>query len=314
MAIYIDPPLWPAHGTLWSHLVSDTSYAELHQFAAQLGFPRRTFDLDHYDIPESQYARTIKHGAHAVTSRDVVHTLRDSGLRIKHAQRESIRPFMREAYLHDEWRQLLSLIEIDQRPSTFDAWQRLGAQLIARWNEPHRSYHDARHLEDVLLALNHLTTRGEVIKPETLLAAWFHDAVYTGQGKSDEVDSAALAIVSLNEIGLSPAQSQQVGEFIVATTPGTIQQDVPGPLAHLLDADLAIFASPSQRYADYSTSVRAEYAHVSDQNFRKGRANILRTYLNRSTIFNTLPAQELWEYRARSNLAREIQTLEEPMH
>ena len=47
MAILIDPPLWPAHGTLWSHLITDTALAELHSFAAHLGIPRRAFDLDH---------------------------------------------------------------------------------------------------------------------------------------------------------------------------------------------------------------------------------------------------------------------------
>ena len=26
MSILIDPPVWPAHGTVWSHLASDASY------------------------------------------------------------------------------------------------------------------------------------------------------------------------------------------------------------------------------------------------------------------------------------------------
>ena len=34
VTVYIDPPTWPGHGRLWSHLISDTSYAELHEFAA----------------------------------------------------------------------------------------------------------------------------------------------------------------------------------------------------------------------------------------------------------------------------------------
>ncbi|MFE3408058.1 DUF4031 domain-containing protein, partial [Streptomyces mirabilis] len=29
MTVYIDPPAWPGHGRLWSHLVSDVSYDEL---------------------------------------------------------------------------------------------------------------------------------------------------------------------------------------------------------------------------------------------------------------------------------------------
>ena len=31
MAILIDPPRWPAHGRLWSHLISDASLDELHR-------------------------------------------------------------------------------------------------------------------------------------------------------------------------------------------------------------------------------------------------------------------------------------------
>src|SRR5665648_976469 len=30
MTVLVDPPIWPRHGRLWGHLVSDTSLAELH--------------------------------------------------------------------------------------------------------------------------------------------------------------------------------------------------------------------------------------------------------------------------------------------
>ena len=33
MTVYIDPPIWPGHGHLWSHMISDHSYQELHDFA-----------------------------------------------------------------------------------------------------------------------------------------------------------------------------------------------------------------------------------------------------------------------------------------
>ncbi len=59
MALLIDPPAWGAHGRLWSHLISDTSLAELHYFAGALGIPRRAFEGDHYDIPEERYAAVL---------------------------------------------------------------------------------------------------------------------------------------------------------------------------------------------------------------------------------------------------------------
>ena len=31
MTVLIDTPLWPKHGTVWSHLVSDSSIDELHR-------------------------------------------------------------------------------------------------------------------------------------------------------------------------------------------------------------------------------------------------------------------------------------------
>lgn len=79
--ILVDEPRWPAHGRLWSHLVSDTGYAELHAFAERLGVPRRAFDRDHYDIPAARYADARRLGAQAVSSRELVARLTAAGLR-----------------------------------------------------------------------------------------------------------------------------------------------------------------------------------------------------------------------------------------
>jgi Protein of unknown function (DUF4031) len=90
VTIWIDPPAWPAHGRLWSHLISDESYAELHQFAATQGIPRRGFEGDHYDVPEERYAALVAAGARAVGGRDLARTLRDSGLRIQKRKHERV--------------------------------------------------------------------------------------------------------------------------------------------------------------------------------------------------------------------------------
>ncbi|MFD5652161.1 DUF4031 domain-containing protein [Streptomyces sp. NPDC127039] len=81
MTLYIDPPTWPGHGRLWSHLVSDASYAELHAFAGALGVPRRAFERDHYDLPAHRYADAVSAGALEVSSREVVRLLHRAGLR-----------------------------------------------------------------------------------------------------------------------------------------------------------------------------------------------------------------------------------------
>ncbi|MBB3042101.1 DUF4031 domain-containing protein [Nocardioides sp. LMS-CY] len=79
--ILIDPPNAAGHGRLWSHLASDTSYDELHIFAATLGIPPRGFDRDHYDVPADWYADVVAAGAVPVTSRELVARLTAAGLR-----------------------------------------------------------------------------------------------------------------------------------------------------------------------------------------------------------------------------------------
>ena len=81
MTVYIDPPTWPGHGRLWSHLVSDVSYEELHAFAEELGVPARAFERDNYDIPSHRYGDVVGGGAVEVSSREVVRLLHGAGLR-----------------------------------------------------------------------------------------------------------------------------------------------------------------------------------------------------------------------------------------
>ena len=90
MTIWIDPPAWPAHGHLWSHLVSDTSYSELHEFALAQGIPRRGFEGDHYDVPEGRYAALVAAGAREVPGKEIVRILQRSGLRIQKRRHEKV--------------------------------------------------------------------------------------------------------------------------------------------------------------------------------------------------------------------------------
>lgn len=83
MTVLIDEPIWPAHGTVWGHLVSDESLAELHAFAAAAGIPERVFDNDHYDYPARRRDELIAQGAVAVTGRELLRRLQAAGLRVR---------------------------------------------------------------------------------------------------------------------------------------------------------------------------------------------------------------------------------------
>lgn len=66
---------------MWSHLVSDVSYEELHAFAARIGAPVRAFERDHYDVPSERYGTAVELGAIEVGSKELVRLLTQAGLR-----------------------------------------------------------------------------------------------------------------------------------------------------------------------------------------------------------------------------------------
>jgi len=81
VTVLVDAAIWPFEGRKWAHLVSDKSFEELHEFAEQLGIPRRAFQGDHYDVPTEYRDRAIALGAEPGPSRELVRRLRAAGLR-----------------------------------------------------------------------------------------------------------------------------------------------------------------------------------------------------------------------------------------
>jgi len=87
MAIFVDRPTWPGHGLLWSHMISDTSYGELHDFASSVGIPRQAFERDHYDVVAARFDDVVSAGARVVPTRQIVRILLQTGLRVRAGRR-----------------------------------------------------------------------------------------------------------------------------------------------------------------------------------------------------------------------------------
>lgn len=89
MTLLVDEAIWWHRGRLWCHLVSDRDTEELHAFAAALGYPRRAFHGDHYDVPAERRQTVLDAGAVAVSSRELIRALRRAGLRLSPAERRA---------------------------------------------------------------------------------------------------------------------------------------------------------------------------------------------------------------------------------
>ena len=249
MAILIDPPVWPAHGTVISHLVSDSSLAELRDFADAAGLPARAFDEDHYDVPERRYAELVALGARPVDGGALVRALIRSGLRVPARERSKA---LFTPLLH-RWSTLLP----GHAP--------LGVELLERWAEPHRRYHTRAHLLAVLEAIERIAVpvhlpggaRREVPRA-VVLAVWFHDAVYTGapaRPGQDEEDSARLAEERLADAGLPDVEVAEVARLVRLTTGHAPEADDDGGRL-LCDADLSVLGRDPRGDRRYTVQVR----------------------------------------------------------
>jgi predicted metal-dependent HD superfamily phosphohydrolase len=191
-------------------------------------------------------------------------------------------------------------------PPRWPGPEAIGADLLRRYAEPHRRYHTTEHLADVLGHVDALA--GEADDAEAVrLAAWFHDAVYDPARGDNEERSAALAEQSLAGTDLAPKAAEVARLVRQTATHDPDEGDRDG--AVLCDADLAILAADPERYAAYASAVREEYAAVPDEEFREGRAGVLRRLLDRTALFRTVTGRERWERAARHNVRTEVMLL-----
>ncbi len=301
MAILIDPARWPAHGTVFSHLVSDESLEELHAFARANGISPNAFDGDHYDVPVSQYEALVSAGAEEVSGSELVRRLVKSGLRITAVERAS----KLEKILHQRFDRLFpNTSELERTP--------ICDSLLERWNEEHRHYHGLTHLMSVLKNIDYLERQGEPMGPfprAVKLAGWFHDAIYRASPVlppgQDEEDSARLAERVLPELGVPGPEIIEAARLIRLTfTHDPHEEDYGGKV--LCDADLEVLSRSSSAYQRYREGIRQDFIKVSDEDFAAGREKFLRRMLARNPIFNTDTGIRRWERTARRNLMSEL--------
>ncbi|MFZ9629096.1 MAG: metal-dependent phosphohydrolase [Ilumatobacteraceae bacterium] len=202
----------------------------------------------------------------------------------------------------------------DHRPS--DAFE----SLLARLREPHRHYHTAthvmwvlRHADDILRHPSCAALDADAVR----LAALWHDAVYDPTAVDNEAVSARLAHEVALSLGWDAARAALVEALVRSTEPGTSRTPHADGAAHgavdefdvLHDADLAILGSEPAQYQAYVNAVRREYAHVSDDDWRRGRPAVLRSILATRPLFRTA-AMATRTARAEANLAAELASLE----
>ena len=179
--------------------------------------------------------------------------------------------------------------------------------ILDLYDEPDRHYHNIDHIGTMLVVFK--SSRPKCTMPsEVTLAIIFHDAIYNPQARDNEEKSAELAVETLATFGVPKVSLDLIEESILSTKHHT-------PTAHpastlIIDTDLSILGSIDEEYDKYSRAIRAEYSFVSNEDYRVGRTNVLKSFVNRDSIYLLPWFRERFEKQAQKNIELEIAMLE----
>jgi len=175
--------------------------------------------------------------------------------------------------------------------------------LVAAYGAPGRHYHNLAHVEDCLATLAEVEGLSAHEREVLSEAIWWHDVVYDPTRSDNEELSAELA-----ELHVRADISHEVGRLIRLTRTHDVKAD-DRLGAILISIDLSILGAEPAGYDAYAAAIRQEFIHVSDADYRAGRAAVLRRFAAREVIYPDAGFAARYDRRARDNLARELASL-----
>jgi len=176
------------------------------------------------------------------------------------------------------------------------------AELAAAYGEPHRAYHNATHIAEVLGWFDRVADDLGWLEPaEVYVAIVFHDAIYQPGAKDNEARSAQWA----QRAGLA-IDADRVAELIEMTAKHGHVANADHDTGLFLDCDMAILGSSPDQFAAYDRAIAEEYKHVPADAYRQGRRAFLQGLLANPRIFVSDYFHHRLDARARENLARAL--------
>ena len=198
-----------------------------------------------------------------------------------------------------KWLDLMKRLGFDSNLDTYK-------KLAGCYSEKHRYYHNFSHINATLKHLeqvHHLTDDYSALE----IALWFHDAIYTISSSTNELDSANWASEFLKSNNAKNDLIENVNRLIMSTlhtaTPTGNDQRL------IVDIDLTILGSTTERYDQFEHSIRKEYQLIPSAIYAQKRKAILEGFLTRERIYSHQYFFNSFEKSARKNLKNAIYRL-----
>lgn len=190
----------------------------------------------------------------------------------------------------------------DLKIKNIDRWFDMTADLINRYEETHRHYHDLGHIVKGLKLINETNSQFLIAK----LAYVFHDVIYVGGAAAGMNEYASTLFAKKALDGLVDEQTTEVVyEMIMATSNHELPERFSGNLDELvvmLDVDLCGLGADYDTFANDTRRVVAELGSVSAEESALRNDAFARHMLAKDRIYHSYSFAHL-EAVARQNLA-----------
>ena len=209
-------------------------------------------------------------------------------------------------------------------PRYLDLWRRLdvhagaampaGLELLERYGELNRAYHNLTHLADVLEKLDWARQNIEGLSARDFdrieLALFYHDAIYDAKAHDNEAQSRDLFVADATRFGLPPDDIEAVARLIDLTANHLRATSLDEQV--MADCDLSILGAAPDIFAAYNKNIRREYSYIPAAIWDKRRQSFLNTMLEAPRLFKTEAFHDLYDTAARRNL-RQAMTATSPV-
>lgn len=181
--------------------------------------------------------------------------------------------------------------------------------LMQRYSEPWRYYHNQDHLFDMTNFL--IDNKDHITNMRTVLwSAIGHDAVYIAQepnGVNEDL-SAQLTELMLQPY-LAPADIKTIVRYIRSTADHECDgSDTDQAL--FLDSDMKILGASKEEFDEYERNIAREYQkRYTKLEYRTGRLAVLKYFQLQDSLFISDIARDQFEEKARQNISRSIDKL-----
>lgn len=178
--------------------------------------------------------------------------------------------------------------------------------LFCNYEEKERKYHNPTHISECFKELD--SVEGLVENYFAIVTGLIgHDSIYNTKSKDNEEKSAYLLSKVLINLNVPWKDIMDARDIVIVTHHKTEPRTIDQKFA--VDIDLSILGKHPAEFDKYEKNIREEYHWVPEDQFRKGRSEILSMFLDRDSIYSTDFFKKKYEMQARDNLNSSIRSL-----